>query len=425
LNLFRQGKPFSFVDESIGRGWTVNPFAFILKSAEKGGRGEAGIKLDWEHEGYEWFDPDAVNDSEDFQGVPRILESLRRVWFNVDLGEEAGDTLNQGLVALQNDYVSGARQLATKALDVYIDVIKKLDLMDRDRWWKNVRLAGWHLWKNGRESMGASVLSVVLSGLEIIEDNLSSSCPLNKSTIDEIVRALSKYACDRKTTSSRTNTTFQAFLESFSRDGPLKILTLSSSSTITSAIAHMLGNTLRPIEVHVLESRPLFEGVKMAEAIASSANESKVLASLTVHTDASVGVAAQGVDIVLIGANLISRTAAVSNKVGSLPAILTAKYVTPRVKVVILSEKEKVLPFLPPGQKENNPQEVIQAWGELSSTLKESPHSQVNIKNVCFEWVSSDLIDHLITEDGDTDSKAIWEYAEQVGQKTDQYFANL
>jgi translation initiation factor 2B subunit (eIF-2B alpha/beta/delta family) len=224
--------------------------------------------------------------------------------------------------------------------------------------------------------MGASVLNVVLSGLEIIEGNLSSSCPLNKSTIDEIVRALSKYACDRKTTSSRTNTTFQAFLEIFSGDGPLKILTLSSRSTTTLAIAHVLRNTLRPIEVHVIESRPLFEGVKIAEVIASSAGESKALASLTVCTDASVGVAAQGVDIVLMGANIISSTAAVSNKVGSLPAVLTAKYVAPGVEVVILSEKEKLLPFLPPDQEENNPQEVIQAWVELSSSLKESPHYQ-------------------------------------------------
>lgn len=130
--------------------------------------------------------------------------------------------------------------------------------------------------ENGRESICATNLSVVLSGLEIIEANLSSTCPLNKSTIEEIVKALSKYACGRKTTRSRTNTTFQAFLESFSGDGPLEILTISSSSTLTSAIAHVLGNTLW-IEVHVLESRPLFEGVNMAEVIALSATEGRSL----------------------------------------------------------------------------------------------------------------------------------------------------
>jgi hypothetical protein len=307
--------------------------------------------------------------------------------------------------------MSVARQLATKALNTYINATKKHDLMDRHRWWNNVRLAGWHSWKSGQQSIDATVLSIVLSGLEIIEGNLSSSCPLNKSIIDEIVRALSKYACGRKTTSSRTSTTFQAFLESFSGDAPLEILTISSSSTTTSVIVHMLSNSLRPIEVHVLESRPLFEGVNMAEVFALSASV--------------VGVAAQGVDIVLIGANLTSRTAAVSNKDCSLPAVLTAKYVAPGVKIVILYKKEKVLSFFPHARERTIHRRLRKLRGSLARLLRRAPHSQVNVKNVCFEWVSSDLINHFITEDGDADSKAIWEYAEQAGQKTGQYFTNL
>ncbi|KAJ9419431.1 hypothetical protein FOXG_07179 [Fusarium oxysporum f. sp. lycopersici 4287] len=426
LRLFRKGKPFSFADESIGREWTVNPFGFVLKSESDGGRGEAGIKIDWEHEGYEWFDPDAINDSDDFEGVPRILESLRKVWFNVDLGEVAGNTLSRGLVALQEDHESGARQLATKALDTYIDVIKKLDSTDQVQWWNNIRFAGWHLWKNGRESMGASILNVVLSALDIVQDGIPPSGPLGKSSIDNIVRALGDYARDRHNTTSRTGAMFQAFIEQhLSGGGPLKILTLSSSSTITSAITYVIGNTLRPVEVRVLESRPLFEGVKMAQSIASCANNSKTKTRLIIHTDASVGVAAKDIDVVLIGADLIDKTAAVSNKVGSLPTVLTAKYVSPKAKIVALSEKEKVLPFAPPGQEENDPCELMQAWGDLSSAVKGVPHSQVTVKNVYFEWVPSDLIDHYITEDGVTGCEGILNYAQEVGKKADQYFTNL
>ncbi|KAK2135209.1 hypothetical protein NOF04DRAFT_1340408 [Fusarium oxysporum II5] len=426
LRLFRKGKPFSFADESIGREWTVNPFGFVLKSGSDGGRGEAGIKIDWEHEGYEWFDPDAINDSDDFEGVPRILESLRRVWFNVDLGEVAGNTLSRGLVALQEDHESGARQLATKALDTYIDVIKKLDSTDQVQWWNNIRFAGWHLWKNGRESMGASILGVVLSALDIVQDGIPPSGPLDKSSIDNTVRALGDYARDRQNTTSRTGAMFQAFIEQhLSGGGPLKILTLSSSSTITSAITHVMGNTSRPVEVHVLESRPLFEGVKMAQSIASCANNSKAKTRLIIHTDASVGIAAKDIDIVLIGADLIDKTAAVSNKVGSLPVVLTAKYVSPKAKIVILSEKEKVLPFAPPGQEENDSCEVMQAWGDLSSAVREVPHSLVTVKNVYFEWVSPDLIDHYITEDGVTGRAGMSNYAQEVEKKADQYFTNL
>ncbi|KAH7189206.1 uncharacterized protein B0J16DRAFT_110317 [Fusarium flagelliforme] len=426
LRLFRRGKPFSFVDDSIGREWTVNPFAFILKSEKEGGQGEAGIKIDWEHEGYEWFDPDTVNDSDGFGGVPRILESFRRVWFNIDLGNAAGNTLATCLMALQNDHESGARQLASKALDTYIDVVRKIDVSDQDQWWRNVRFAGWHLWKNGRESMGASVLNTVLSSLGIIEGSTMSSDSLNKGLIDKIIEALDKYAYDRQATSSRTGASFQAFLERhLEGDGPIKILTLSCSSTITSAISHVLGKGSRPIHVHVLESRPLFEGVKMAQEITSFANENSTKLEVTVHTDASVGVAARGIDAVLIGADLIDGTAAVSNKVGSLPTILTAKYAAPQAKIVALSEKEKVLPYPPPEQEENDPSEVTQAWTGLSADLLDAPHSQVNVKNVYFEWVPSDLIDHYITEDGVTDAVGISRYAEDVAKKADQYFTNL
>ncbi|KAG8350674.1 hypothetical protein FVEN_g11117 [Fusarium venenatum] len=329
----------------------VNPFAFILKSGTDGGRGEAGIKIDWEHEGYEWFYPDAVNDSDSFEGVPRTLESFRRVWFNIDLGDAAGNTLDQGLIALQKDHESGARQLVSIALDTYIDVIRKIDISDKDRWWRNVRLAGWHLWKNGRESMGASILNNVLASLSTIDDKLSSSNSLDKGMIDNIIVALEKYARDRQATSSRTAASFQAFLEQHpSGDGPLRILTLSFSSTIASAITHVLGKVSQPVHIHVLESRPLFEGVRMAQEITAFANENKIMLDLKVHTDASVGIVARGIDIVLTGANLIDRTAAVSNKVGSLPTILTARYIAPQAKVVALSEKEKLFPFSPPGQ---------------------------------------------------------------------------
>ncbi|RGP76112.1 hypothetical protein FSPOR_358 [Fusarium sporotrichioides] len=129
LRLFRKFKSFSLVHDSIGREWTVNPFAFIYKSVTDGGPCEAGVKIDWEHEGCEWFDLDAINDSDSFERVPRILESLRRVWFNVDLGKAAGNTLDQGLIALQKERKSGARQLAFMALYIRIDVIRETDVL--------------------------------------------------------------------------------------------------------------------------------------------------------------------------------------------------------------------------------------------------------------------------------------------------------
>ncbi|KAI8680274.1 Nudix hydrolase domain-containing protein [Fusarium keratoplasticum] len=426
LRLFRQGKPFSFADESIGRKWTINPFGFVLKSEKEGGRGEAGIQIDWEHEGYEWFDPAVINESEGFQGVPRILESLRRVWFNIDLGEAAGKTLAEGLTALQTDHESGARQLASKALDIFIKVIRQLDTGARDQWWKNVRFAGWHLWKNGRESMGASILNVVLASLKLIEQQLPSQGTVSTDLVDGMIAELEKYTQERQDAGSKVSASLEAFLEqTISGDEPLRILTLSSSSTITSGITRVLSKTSRPVEVRVLESRPLFEGVKMASAISSFVEENKVNARLVIYTDASVGVAAKDVDVVLIGADLIDKTANVSNKTGSLPAVLTAKHVSPKSKIVVLSEKEKVLPFNPPGQEENDPCEVTQAWDGLTPSTTKGPNTHIDVKNIYFEWIPSSLIDHYVTEDGIATSEGISGWAGEVHKRADQFFTDL
>ncbi|KAF4974316.1 hypothetical protein FZEAL_8766 [Fusarium zealandicum] len=426
LRFFRQGKPYSFSDESIGRTWTINPFGFVLKSDKDGGLGEAGIKLDWEHEGYEWFDPDTVNESDEFEGVPRILESLRRVWFNIDLGEEAGKTLGRGLITLQTDHESGARQLAPKALDIFISVVRQLDIGARDQWWKNVRFAGWHLWKNGRESMGAPILNAVLSSLSIIEKMLAPEPSVSASSVDEIVTALEEYAQDRRDAVSNIGASFETFVEQqVPGDGPVKILTLSSSSTITSGITQALAKMARPMEIRVLESRPLFEGVKMAKAIAAFADENKVKARLELYTDASVGVAAKGIDIVLIGADLIDKKANVSNKTGSLPAVLTAKHVSPHAKIVALSEKEKVIPFPPLGHEDNDPQEVTQAWGDVAPSPQDESSTQVTVKNIYFEWVPSVLIDQYVTEDGITTSEGISQWAEEVRSRADKFFSGL
>ncbi|RSL57357.1 hypothetical protein CEP54_008343 [Fusarium duplospermum] len=164
----------------------------------------------------------------------------------------------------------------------------------------------------------------------------------------------------------------------------------------------------------------------MASAIGSFVEENKVNSRLVIYTDASVGVAAKDVDVVLIGADLIDKTANVSNKTGSLPAVLTANHVSPKSKIVVLSEKEKVLPFNPPGQEENDPCEVMQAWGGLTPSTTKGPNTaHIEVKNIYFEWIPSSLIDHYVTEDGIATSEGISEWAGEVHKRAGQFFTDL
>ncbi len=79
----------------------------------------------------------------------------------------------RGLDVLRTDYAAGARQLAGRALAVLRDVVAVLEPPPSssseppllDAWWACVRLVAWHLAKNGRESMGAAITSVLLDAL--------------------------------------------------------------------------------------------------------------------------------------------------------------------------------------------------------------------------------------------------------------------
>lgn len=392
----------------------------------EGGVGEAGIRLDWEHDRYKWFTPDEISDDESFGGVPRLLESFRRVWFEIDLGDEAGNALASGLSTLQDDHESGARQLASTALNIFADVVGNIKSETKDEWWRNVRFAGWHLWKNGRESMGASILSVVLSSLSIIESRLSSQDQLPQEFSSNIAQSLKAYGEERQFSAQEISKQFASFLSTeCSTRNPIKILTLSSSSTISSSLIEMLAKTNTDINLRILESRPLFEGVSMAKKIAAAletGNSSKI----TIYTDASAAIASAEIDVLVLGADLIDRDGNVSNKVGSLPAVLSAKHISPSAEIVVLSERDKILPYDPPGHEENDPRELIDSWNANARDLVEKPASlEVEVKNVYFEWIPRSLISHYISEDGVSKADDVAKWAHERRTQADGFFDSL
>lgn len=126
---------------------------------------EQSIKTDLEHEGWGWYDADEVITNPSLNGVPKLAESLRRVYFESEFGPQAAGVLAGGLTKLATDHESGARELATMAVKTLHDVAASLEIYD----WNLIRTAGWHLSKNGRPSMGAAITSVLLARLSEIK----------------------------------------------------------------------------------------------------------------------------------------------------------------------------------------------------------------------------------------------------------------
>lgn len=436
LRLRRQGKPYSFVDDALKREWTIYPFAFDLIPASEGGRGEESITTDWEHEGWGWYDPRSVKDDGTFGGVPNLATSLRRSWFEYDLGDGAGGVLSAGLETLQEDHGSGARVLAGKGLTILTDVMVALEDESQEVWWKNARMAAWHLMKNGRESMSAAVLNVALTCLREVErEVLPRWESLSRSDREQAIRDIArKYGERRLSLNDDISRSFRSFLETaYPSSRPLRILTLSSSSTIARSITDAVRDSPFSFDLRVLESRPLFEGATMAASIAESMAEVNASKgdrnnSVTVYTDASAAIASKDVDLVLLGADMISSNGDTCNKTGSLPAVLSAKHIAPDARAVVVADREKVYPFPPPEHEENDAVEVAGTWSTAKSAaeaermISEGTKPARGVKNVYFEWVGAELVDNYVLEDGHRTAGDISELAGKVEKTASHFF---
>ncbi|KAI1171131.1 hypothetical protein F4777DRAFT_566639 [Nemania sp. FL0916] len=437
LDLLCVGKPYSFVDKSVGREWSINPFAFRIKDVLEGGKGEKGITLDWEHEGIEWFDPLQVNGSDEFGGVPRIVESLRRVWPQYDLGREAGTTLTEGVQMLRNEREHGARVLAAMGIMILREVIRKMTPSKSvDESWSKIRMAAWHICQS-RPSMAAAITSAMVKALcairplcftdrdlrnrfQRIGDELNQQLSLRGSTSGKVCGYFAKILRDN-------------ILESDNPKEKVSILTLSLSSTVSEGLLRAASTLGVELDVRIMESRPRCEGVTLGSRILKESSEGSKL-KVTLYHDASISQAAHGVDFVLLGADRISSAGDVYNKIGSLPAVLTARYITPNAKILVLSETEKIAG---PGSmdehvaEENSPLEVSRVWKEMVKGAGEIEEAlcrhdpRIAVKNAYFEWVPAELIDAYATEEGLCNTERIRQKSALIGYEIERYFKDL
>ncbi|RHZ72768.1 hypothetical protein CDV55_106709 [Aspergillus turcosus] len=453
LALWRVGKPFTFSDSTVNREWTVHPFAFKLKPASQGGQGEAAIRTDWEHEGWEWHDPDSVVDDESFGGVPRLHETLRRVFPECEMGERAGEALASGLKRLREDHKSGAHELTSIALATFREVLAQMRDEIDERWWWRVRMAAWNLVKNGRESMGAATLNALLSVLVAVEEimNQTTTGTEQQQKRDRILSAIDWHLANRQANTARLKDAFTSYIQStFLATDPkqdkITMLTLSASSTTRDSILSAFASAdIHTLELRILESRPLFEGATLASSIysrfKSEFHSPDKKLDIKIYTDAAAALAAQNIDIVLLGADRICASKGVSNKTGSLPVVLSAKHVAPSAKILVLSELEKVVGddgILEDKVEDNDPEEVFSAWRketvEGTQVLEDSSTSSktdrdnsatIQVKNIYFEWVPLTLVDAFVSDEGVLDQTSIKHKSQQLGELASKYFGDL
>lgn len=383
-----------------------------------------------------------MTDDESFGGVPNLTKSLRRSWFEYDLGDGAGGILARGLHAMQSDHLQGAALVALRAMGVLADVMIALEWENKEVWWRNARMTAWHLVKNGRESMGASILNHILRLLTDVEKEILENWDEKQQWQREmaVYDILARNGGDRQPVQEAVSRNFGRLLEArCDHTRPVRILTLSGSSTLERCFRDAVNFSGFTFDIRVLESRPLYEGATMAADIARTMDGLSRIEGpddnrVTVYTDAQAAIAAQDVDFVVIGADIIGAEGAVCNKVGTLPALLAARHVAPDAKVVVAASKDKVWHYPRPEMEENERAEVVDSWRALESAegatkvIRHRPGraGAGGARNFYFEWVEPGMVDCYVTEEeGGMDEVEMKRLAEEVERKEKHFFGEL
>lgn len=349
----------------------MHPFGWILETDEN------QIKIDWEHSGWEWFDPQQVlNGTMTDQCVPNLHKSLQRIYFGpqgmfrdcgvlVDRDTSAGAAFLQTIRGLKTNTKDGARVLATEALKGLLQITECFRASSTEgqrpgEHWRALRVAAYHLIYSGRPSMNAAISAAVLDALQTISEDLQDD-EVNLHFARDV---LEKSISARISTSSQIAQAFSTFIEEeMNQEYPpsessaahqcptekyINILTMSMSSTIMVALQQLIQDRRikATINLTIFESRPSCEGTTLAAYLLQSVKDSDMNSSLNIKIapESHSLLLMQHKSIVLLGADRITSTGHVINKTGSAQLALVASTFAPsrQCKVVVLSEEDKI-----------------------------------------------------------------------------------
>lgn len=273
---------------------------------------------------------------------------------------------------IKKDVERGSAELAVRAIDAFIALADSLRVDSAEELKRSVIMLA-------RQIAGSrpSMFSLRNVAFEVAVKFVEASRYVDNS---QILKELLKQIA---------TTVFEEYrvalerLRRFGRDllsGFSSVATLSYSSTVLA----VLKDVGKKIKVYVAESRPLFEGRKMAAALAESGIET------VLTTDAAIGYMLKEADAALVGADSILMNGSFANKVGTLQLACTSKFLGKPFYVV--STTWKALPTLEYPEEEHAAEEVLPA--------EAPPTQKIKVRNPYFEVVPAELVTAYITEEG-------------------------
>lgn len=289
--------------------------------------------------------------------------------------------ITNAIEVIQSDSQSGATSLTKKGIQTLQLLLEKTTISDCKKLQRQIKQTVLLLVK--AQPMMASLVTFANSILLYIKQQKPTSIKVMKSLVLlQSNRFLTSFSQANKRISIQTlpllanNTT---------------VFTYSNSSSVVEAIlfAYKKG---RSLNVYCSESRPTLEGKTFAKTL------SKQGITITLTTDAALFSYLGKADLILIGADSISKKGLI-HKMGTSALAYLANY--HEIPLYSLSAEEKMIPatYKFPAQQAKNPREILT-----------NKNRNLTISNYYFDETPLPLFTEIITQKGRMHPKKINEY---------------
>ena len=270
---------------------------------------------------------------------------------------------------LKYDKTSGASELIDTSLDIIETQLKHIKDSQQDI--KDIILELSKEIFHSRPSMAP-----IINAIGFIVHDLEH---FNKETITTRISEYKQYNARRK---EILNTNFKLFLDGLPMEH-LNIMLISYSSTVVSFFEALQN---KDYTFYILESRPLLEGRKTAEILASKYEVNLI-------TDSAIGKFISDVNLILTGIDSILKDGSIINKIGTYPLATIGKLNNKQVYAIADSFKYNI-------KSHYDIPVIIEEKPEYEIYSKKIKNETFKVHNYYFEITPPQYFDAIISDLG-------------------------
>ncbi len=276
-------------------------------------------------------------------------------------------------LSIRDDHISGASVLGRRCLDLFLDCLQRGREGSKEELFEELVTVGRDLIK-AQPSM-ASVFNRVNFVLGVAKETFAQTASVDGAR-KLIIRQIHRYQNESEKALEKI-----AELGSEIISPGAVVMTYSASSLVETILMHTRESS-KTFTVIVPESRPMFEGTRMALRLCQQR------VNCTLIVDAAISKFIERANAVLVGADRVTEDTLL-NKVGTRGVALIARAAS--VPVYAAFETDKFLPrcYLPVVDRQEDPAQICQRTDQY-----------LTVQNIYFEEVPLDYFSGFITEKG-------------------------